>query len=112
MVLLPAARFAQIQFPEDLKQWRKILQLYHNHLLAGHPGISNTTHLLSQTYEGRGMKEFTEDYVRGCTVCQENKPCMTHQKALLQPIMLDPPFWTFPNGGHGSDHGFTRVKWF
>ena len=90
MVLLPAARFAQIQFPEDLKQRCAILHLYHNHPLTGHPGISNTTHLLGQTYEGRGMKEFAEDYVCRCTVCQKNKPCMTHQKAPLQPITPDP----------------------
>jgi hypothetical protein len=48
------------------------------------------THLLSQTYEGKGMKEFAEDYVRGCAVCQENKPCMTHRKAPLQPITPEP----------------------
>jgi hypothetical protein len=90
MVLLPPARFAQILFPEELEQRREILRLYHNHLLAGHPGMSNTIHLLSQTYEGKGMKEFTEDYIRGCVVCQENKPCTTHRKALLQPITNDP----------------------
>ena len=48
------------------------------------------THLLSQTYKGKGMKEFAEDYVRGCAVCQENKPRMTHQKAPLQLITPDP----------------------
>ena len=36
------------------------------------------------------MKEFAEDYVHGCTVCQENKPHMTHRKAPLQPIMPEP----------------------
>ena len=90
MVLLPAARFAQLQFPEELEQRREILRLYHNHPLAGHPDISNTTHLLSQTYEGKGMKESAEDYVRGCAVCQENKPRTTHRKAPLQPITPNP----------------------
>ena len=78
MVLLPAARFAQLQFPKELEQRHKILRLYHDHPLTGHPSISNTTHLLSQTYEGRGMKEFIEEYVRGCATCQENKPRTTH----------------------------------
>jgi hypothetical protein len=90
MVLLPPACFARLQFPEELKQRREILRLYHDHPLAGHPGISNTTHLLSQTYEGKGMKEFAEDYVRRCAVCQENKPCTMHRKAPLQPITPDP----------------------
>ena len=89
-VLLPAARFAQLQFPEELEQQREILQLYHDHPLASHPGISNTIHLLSQTYEGRRMKEFAEEYVCGCATCQENKPRTTHRKAPLQPITPDP----------------------
>ena len=90
MVLLPATHFAQIQFPEDLETQRKILRLYHDHPLVGHPRISNTTHLLGQTYEGREMKEFAKDYVRGCAVCQENKPRMNHRKAPLQPITPNP----------------------
>ena len=36
------------------------------------------------------MKEFAEDYVHGCAVCQENKPRTTHRKAPLQPITSDP----------------------
>ena len=36
------------------------------------------------------MKEFTEDYVRRCAVCQENKPHTTHRKAPLQLITPDP----------------------
>jgi hypothetical protein len=90
MVLLPPERFAQTKFPDELKQQREILKLYHNHPLAGHPGIANMTHLLAQSYEGEGMKEFTADYVRGCTTCQENKLHTTHRKAPLQLITTDP----------------------
>ena len=36
------------------------------------------------------MKEFAEDYVQGCAVCQKNKPRTTHRKAPLQPITPDP----------------------
>ena len=36
------------------------------------------------------MKEFAEDYMHGCAVCQENKSRMTHRKAPLQPIMPNP----------------------
>ena len=90
MVLLPPARFAKLQFPDELEQRRDILKLYHDHPLAGHPGIDNTTHLLAQQYEGRGMKEFAADYVRGCATCQENKPRTTHRKAPLQPITTNP----------------------
>jgi hypothetical protein len=47
-------------------------------------------HLLAQQYEGERMKEFAADYVHGCTTCQENKLHMTHRKALLQLITMDP----------------------
>ena len=47
LVLLPPARFAQVEFPTELEDRRNVLQLYHNHPLAGHPGIANTIHLLS-----------------------------------------------------------------
>ena len=78
LVLLPPARFAQAKFPTELEDRCNILQLYHNHPLAGHPGIANTIHLLSQTYQGKEMKDFAKEYVRGCATCQQNKPCTTH----------------------------------
>ena len=90
MVLLPPVHFTQVQFPEELNMQHEILKLYHNHLLAGHPGITNTTHLLAQMCEGKGMKEFTEEYICRCVTYQENKLCITHQKAPLQLITLDP----------------------
>ena len=44
MILLPAARFAQIQFPEELEQRREILRLYHDHPLAGQATLSLVHH--------------------------------------------------------------------
>ena len=90
LVLLPPARFASANFPTELEDRCHILQAYHDHPLAGHPGIADTIHLLSQTYQGKEMKEFAEEYVQGCTTCQQNKPRTTHRKAPLQPITIDP----------------------
>ena len=78
LILLPPACFALMSFPTELEDRYHILQAYHNHPLAGHPGIANTIHLLSQTYQGKEMKNFTEEYVQGCTICQQNKPHTTH----------------------------------
>ena len=90
LVLLPPTHFMSASFPTELEDRHHILQAYHDHPLAGHPGIANTIHLLSQTYQGKEMKEFAEEYVRGCATCQQNKPCTTHRKAPLQPITTDP----------------------
>ena len=90
LILLPPAHFAQVEFSTELEDKCNVLQLYHNHPLAGHPGIANTIHLLSQTYQGKEMKGFTEEYIQGCATCQQNKPQTTHRKALLQPITPNP----------------------
>ena len=67
-----------MDFPDNLEERRRVLQAYHNHPLAGHLGIVNTIHLLRQTYQGKDMKNFAENYVKGCATCQQNKPCTTH----------------------------------
>ena len=79
-----------MNFPTTIDDRRRVLQAYHDHPLAGHPGIANTIHLLSQIYQGKDMKDFAESYVRGCAICQQNKPRTTHRKAPLQPITTDP----------------------
>ena len=63
LILLPPARFALVNFPTKLEDRRHILQAYHDHPLAGHLGIANTIHLLSQTYQGKEMKTFAEEYI-------------------------------------------------
>ena len=88
--MLPKVRFTQMKFPDETEVRCKVMHLYHDHPLAGHPSITNTTHLLLQQYKGPGMKEFTADYVCGCITCQENKPQTTHRHALLQIIPVEP----------------------
>jgi hypothetical protein len=63
LILLPPARFALADFPTAVEDKRRVLQAYHDHPLAGHPGIANTVHLLSQTYQGKDMKDFAENYI-------------------------------------------------
>ena len=56
---------------EDLK--RQILRLYHDHLLAGHPGILRMEKLIAKDYWWSGLHQFVEGYVKGCGVCQATK---------------------------------------
>ena len=58
---------------------RKILHLFHDTPVAGHPGISNTWDLIKRRYEGPRLRQFVEEYVKGCAKCQENK-VITHTK--------------------------------
>jgi len=66
----------------DLRQ--DILQTLHDSPAAGHPGISNTWELVHKQYEGPRLREFVEQYVKGCARCQESKTNVHRSKAPLQ----------------------------
>jgi len=66
----------------DLRQ--DILQTLHDSPTAGHPGISNTWELVCKQYEGPRLREFVEQYVKGCARCQESKTNVHQSKAPLQ----------------------------
>ena len=54
---------------DDTELQRDILKLLHNSLVAGHPGISNTWELVQEQYKGPRLREFVEQYVKGCVRC-------------------------------------------
>jgi hypothetical protein len=60
-----------------------VLQQIHNIPISGHPGISNTWHLVDRQYEGPGLCKFVEQYVKGCAKCQETKVITHIKRALL-----------------------------
>ena len=91
-VLLPDHLFAptnsmevhKVFLEDDPDLQRNILQTLHDSPAAGHPGISNTWELVREQYEGPRLREFVEQYVKGCTRCQESKTNMHRSKAPLQ----------------------------
>jgi RNase H-like domain found in reverse transcriptase/Integrase zinc binding domain len=58
---------------EDNELRREVSSLYHDHRLAGHPGISKTLDLLTWDYWWPTVKDFVTSYVKGCAVCQSSK---------------------------------------
>jgi hypothetical protein len=58
---------------------RGIMNLVHDHPLVGHPGQDETLRETQEKYYWPGMKEWITEYVKGCTVCQQNK-ILTHWK--------------------------------
>ena len=65
---------------------QQLLQQYHDHVTAGHPGIKNMLHALAQDFWWPTMKAFIMGYVKGCAVCQSTKPNTVHAKIPLLPI--------------------------
>jgi hypothetical protein len=51
--------------------------------MAGHPGIANTWELVKQQYKGPRLRQFVEEYIKGCAKCQESKMNMPRIKAPL-----------------------------
>jgi hypothetical protein len=62
---------------EEVK--RGILNLVHNHPTAGHLGQDEMLWKVQERYYWPGMKEWIVEYIKGCTVCQQNK-VLTHRK--------------------------------
>jgi hypothetical protein len=73
-ILLPDTLFSKKIFLEDnLEKRRTILRELHDGPTGGHPGITNTWNIVKKSYEGPRLRQFVEEYVRGCAKCQESK---------------------------------------
>jgi RNase H-like domain found in reverse transcriptase/Integrase zinc binding domain len=76
-ILLPDTLFSEPQhdslqktFLEDnVEHQRSILRQIHDSPVGGHPGIANTWEFVKRSYEGPRLREFVEEYVKGCAKC-------------------------------------------
>ena len=84
-ILLPDSLFSRKTFLEDDPETRQsILCQLHDTPSTGHPGIANTWELVRTHYEGPCLRQFIEEYVKGCAQCQESKTNLHRTKAPLQ----------------------------
>ena len=71
---------------DDIEEHCKVLQEIQDSPVGGHSRISNTWKIIKQHYEGPKLRQFVEQYVKGCAKCQESK-VITHLKCTpLQPF--------------------------
>jgi hypothetical protein len=66
----------------------KVLQAYHDSLMAGHQGINKTYRQVRERFSWKGLKEDVIKNVKDCTTCQENKDEHMHPTGLLQPLPI------------------------
>ena len=84
-VQLPDHLFAKkIYLEDDLLLRREAIKELHDTPTAGHPGIANTWELVRQHYEGPRLRQFVEQYVKGCAKCQESKTNVHRVRVPLQ----------------------------
>ena len=65
---------------------RKILDIHHDHVLAGHMGVRGTMAKIRENLWWPAMKKDVTKYVRSCDACQRGKRTIRKQPGLLRPI--------------------------
>jgi len=81
--------------PPDNALKRQILREYHDHWGAGHPGCDKTIRKVQNNYFWPLQRAWIEQYIKGCTTCQQNKNLMHVTKTPLYKITVPenaPPF--------------------
>ena len=122
-------RDGKIVVPPDETIKRRILRRNHDTPTRGHPGRDRTIELLERHYWWPALRKWTEDYVRGCATCQQNKT-RTHPLRVpsfristkegtmpFQTVAMDLITNLPPSRGHDAiltivDHGCTRAALF
>jgi len=52
---------------------RGVISLFHDHVTAGHAGITKTLQLITPYYWWPNLKTFITEYIKGCATCQMTK---------------------------------------
>jgi Integrase zinc binding domain len=73
--------------PDNQTTKWSILEMYHNHKIAGYPEITHTVALVAKDYWWPNMLAFVKAYIQGCAVCQSTKSGMTRPKVPLVLIL-------------------------
>jgi hypothetical protein len=81
----------------DKDLFRRILEAYHDHPSAGHPGILKMYQMIKEVYWWPHQRDFVTKYVQRCATCQSTKLGTTCPKIPIMPITVKeqaPPFVT------------------
>jgi hypothetical protein len=74
--------------PEDTKLQQDLVKLNHDSPTVVHPGIDKMHRMLLKQYWWPGCQKFIQQYVKGCAICQANKPITHRNNPPIHPIML------------------------
>ena len=83
----------KVYVPRDKDLRRRIVELHHDSLAAGHPGRWKTYEMVSRNYWWPGMLVYVEKYMSGCDKCQRTKNRNQPTHGLLQPNSVPTAPW-------------------
>ena len=72
-----------------------IVQKYHDHLTAGHPGELQTFNVVKEHYWWPDLWVFVKNYVQGCRTCQQFKIDRNPTKPAFMPLEGAKSTWPF-----------------
>jgi Integrase zinc binding domain len=72
--------------PSDVELQREIVQRYHDHPTAEHPGELQTFNTVKEHYWWPGLRVFIKNYIQGCGICQQFKIDRNTSKPASMPI--------------------------
>jgi Integrase zinc binding domain len=100
--------------PNDKDLRATIIRQYHDHRLAGHPGIYKTHETLTRDYWWPTVKKDVQEYIKGCATCQRVKPRSTSLAAPLHPNEIPDGNWTTIStdiiGPLPEAHGYNAIN--
>ena len=82
-----------IYIPRDKSVQQQILQLHHDHPLAGHFGEDKTFNLLSRTFYLPNLRQIVHNYVQGCQLCAKTKHSQHKPYGQLHPLPIPERPW-------------------
>ena len=86
-------RGAAICVPDAAELHTSITRELHCSPYAGHTGMNRTLVLISRYFYWPDMQNDINNYVRGCVVCQRNKPRTGQPAGKLQPLPVPAGIW-------------------
>jgi hypothetical protein len=73
--------------PPDQGLKHKLMNVWHEGSINGHPGWDETIQHINKEYFWPGAKTWIMEYIKGCATCQQNKN-LTHR---IKPLMFQIP---------------------
>jgi hypothetical protein len=72
----------------------KVFETYHSSLFGGHSGTKVTLHRLKQVFFWPHLRQYVNDKVAACPICQISKTEKLPYPGLLQPLPIPTQKWT------------------
>jgi hypothetical protein len=83
----------RIYVPKDTELRCKIVKLYHESCITGHPGQWKTMELITRNYWWPGITRFVIEYIKGCDKCQRYKNHPELPTGKLKPLEVPSRPW-------------------